>query len=238
MSDSCIAGQLSDYERGVLRAALVNAAKKPEVVIEVGTWLGGGSTLNILQALQHNGIGHLWGIEADRSVYQQMLSNIGTAGPEISARFTPLFGRSGDVIPRWLAETNAEPVDFVFLDGGNNPGEQIQEFKLLDPCIPAGGQLMSHDAKMRKGKWLVPYLSCLDNWRVQLHEPSEFGLMHALKLAPKPSPASRRAAEILLLKMRAHPVEIAAACLPARVCGFILGLLPTRFARRLSDGRV
>jgi len=26
---------------------------------------------------------------------------------------------------------------------------------------------MAHDAKMRKGKWLVPYLSLLDNWQVQ-----------------------------------------------------------------------
>jgi len=29
----------------------------------LGTWLGGGSTLHILRALEQNGVGHLYGIE-------------------------------------------------------------------------------------------------------------------------------------------------------------------------------
>ena len=64
-SSSDIAGQLNDEERRLLTNAILNAANKPEIVVEVGTWLGGGSTLHILRALERTGVGHLWGIEAD-----------------------------------------------------------------------------------------------------------------------------------------------------------------------------
>jgi len=232
-----IEGQLNEVECRLLTEAITAANPKPQTVIEVGTWLGGGSTLHILRALEKNGSGHLWGIEADQSIYERMLANIRAAAPEACGRFTPLFGFSQDVIPRWLAEQGqAVRVDFAFLDGGNNPGEQIEEFQLLDPHIPVGGQLMAHDAKMRKGKWLVPYLSELDHWRVELHDISEYGLMSARKIGAHPSPASARAAGRHLFKRRCNPAEIAAAVLPSNVCGFVLGLLPTRLSRRLSDG--
>jgi hypothetical protein len=127
-------------------------------------------------------------------------------------------------------------VDFAFLDGGNNPMEQIEEFQLLDPHIPAGGQLMAHDALVRKGKWLVPYLARLDNWRMELVEGSETGLLYAHKIAAQPSPASHRAARARLFRMRCNPVEVAAAILPSWICGWVLSLLPGRLSRRLSDG--
>lgn len=238
MPEQGIEGQLNAVERRLLTQAIVGAVEKPKVLIEVGTWYGGGSTLHILRALEQNGIGHLWGIEADRSVYERMRGNLRAAAPEACNRFTALFGFSEDVIPQWLAERGPRvSVDFVFLDGGNNPGEQIAEFHLLGPHIPVGGQLMAHDAKLRKGKWLVPYLSRLDNWRTELHDVSGEGLFYGLKVAAQPSPASRRAAEARLWGLRCNPVEIAAAILPSRVCGFVLRLLPGRLAWRLSDGR-
>lgn len=233
-----ISGQLNYEERRIITAAVLEVKQKPKVVLEVGTWLGGGSTLHLLRALEQNGVGRLWGVEADRSIYDEMIKNIRTAAPEAWHRFTPLFGFSQKVIPRWLKELGPEEnVDVAFLDGGNNPGEQIEEFKLLNPRIPIGGQLMAHDAKLRKGKWLVPYLSRLDNWEVQLHDVSEHGLLHARKIALQPSSPSKRAAEMHLFKMRCHPAELAAAVLPAKVCGFALGLLPRKLAWRLSEGR-
>lgn len=232
-----IEGQLNEAERRILTDAILKAAKKPQVVIEVGTWLGGGSTIHFLRALESNGEGHLWGIEIDRSIYERMIANIRTAAPECADRFTPLFGPSEEVIPKWLVENKKGlQIDLAFLDGGNNPGEQIQEFQLLDEYIPVGGQLLSHDAKMRKGKWLVPYLSLLDNWQVRLCEGSDVGMMYARKLALHPSRGSRKAARRHLLKLRCNPVEIAAAVLPSAVCGFVLRLLPHRFSKRLSDG--
>ena len=78
-------------------------------------------------------------------------------------------------------------IDLVFLDGGDNPNEQIQEFELLADRIPLGGHLFAHDAKLRKGKWLHPYLKLLDNWRVELIDISRKSCSAARKL-----PAAQR----------------------------------------------
>lgn len=238
MTTTLIEGQLNTAERKLLSDAIVNAAKKPEVVIEVGTWLGGGSTLHILRALQQNGTGHLWGVEADRSIYERMLANIRAAVPEACGRFTPLFGFSQEVIPQWIKERGEGlRVDFAFLDGGNRPMEQVDEFKLLDPLIPVGGQLMAHDAKLRKGKWLVPFLRALDHWKTELHDVSSEGLFTAVKVAESPSPASLKQARRVLFNLRLHPAEIASTYLPSSFCGLCLRLLPRGLSRRLSDGR-
>ena len=233
-----IAGQLSNAERLMLSDAITQAPKKPERVLEVGTWLGGGSTLHILRALEKNSVGHLWGVEADRSIYDQMLANIRTGAPEVADRFTPLFGFSDAVLPQWLREQGQNAaVDFVFLDGGNHPGEQIMEFKLLDPHIPVGGQIMAHDAIVRKGKWLVPYVSLLDNWESRLYpDSSEVGLFHARKIGFQPSPGSSKKARAKLFRMRCSPAEIASAVLPSSLCGFVINHLPAGLVKKLYRG--
>jgi len=233
-----IAGQLNETERRLLTEAVSSGSRKPKVVMEVGTWLGGGSTAHILRALESNGEGHLWGIEADRSIYEQMLRNLGEAVPEALHRFTPLFGFSQKVIPEWVAQQNSGvEIDLVFLDGGNNPMEQITEFRLVDPLMPIGAVLMAHDAKLRKGKWLGPYLARLDHWQTEVHDISEEGLLCARKVALHPSAKSAREAQWALFKMRCAPLEIAAAIVPRSLCGLVFRLLPARFSRSLADGR-
>src|SRR5437588_650673 len=54
MSSSEIAGQLSAMERELLTNSVLQASRKPQIVLEVGTWLGGGSTLHLLRALERN----------------------------------------------------------------------------------------------------------------------------------------------------------------------------------------
>jgi predicted O-methyltransferase YrrM len=233
-----IEGQLNETERRILTEVILRAPKKPQVVVEVGTWLGGGSTLHILRALEENGAGHLWGIEADRSIYERMLANIRAAAPQAAARFTPLFGFSQAIIPEWLEGQPGDfAVDVAFLDGGNRPLEQIDEFRLLDPHIPVGGQLLAHDAKLRKGKWLVPYLAQMDNWKSDVRDVSTEGLLVAQKVAPHPSPASLQRARSALFRLRCNPAEVAAAILPSPVCALVLRLLPGGLSKRLSDGR-
>jgi hypothetical protein len=230
-------GQLSSGERQLLTDAILKFPRKPRVVLEVGTWLGGGSTLHILRALHQNGQGHLWGIEADRSIYNRMIANIQRAAPETVSHFTPLFGRSQDVIPRWFAEQGSElQIDLAFLDGGDNPLEQITEFELIQERIPEGGILMAHDARMRKGKWLVPYLSRLDNWRCDLHDLSPVGLLYARRLRQEPSPSSLAQARSHLRRLRLAPVEFVAALLPSRVCRLALGLTPASLKAKLARG--
>ena len=230
-----IDGQLSIGERQMLTDAILQAARKPRVVLEVGTWLGGGSTLHILRALQQNAQGHLWGIEADRSIYDRMIANLQSAAPETLSRFTPLFGPSKQVIPRWLAEQGPGlQIDLAFLDGGDNPLEQIDEFTLIQDRIPEGGILMAHDARMRKGKWLVPYLSRLDNWQCDLHDLSEVGLLSARKVRSHPSRSSLAQARSHLRRLRLVPTEFVAALLPSRVCRLVYGLMPASLRVKLA----
>ncbi len=232
-----IEGQLSQEERRLLTQAILQSDPKPETVIEVGTWLGGGSTLHILHALQQNGCGHLWGVEADRGIYDRMLANIQKAVPEAAARFTPLFGLSDQVIPKWISEKgNTLRVDFAFLDGGDNPNEQILEFQQLDPHIPVGGQLMAHDALQRKGKYFIPYLRLLDHWRSEVHPSSEVGLLTATKIATHPSPESFAAATAALRRLRRQPSELLAPLLPSKLKAIILRMLPSRWFNALMGG--
>lgn len=229
-----IEGQLNEAERRLI----TGASPKSQAAIEVGTRLGGGSTLHILWALEQNGTGHLWGIGVDRSIYERMIENIRAAAPQEANRFTPLVGFSQDVLQEWRQrQAAARMVDFYFLDGGNNPREQIEEFELLDPLIPVSGQLMSHDAKLRKGRWLVPFITRLDNWEAKLHDISENGLFYARKIASQPSPVSRRVARRHLFKKQCDPVEIAASYLPSSICKLALGLLPGKMSRHLTDNR-
>ena len=230
-----IDGQLSPEERNLLTECILQS--KPDVVIEAGTWLGGGSTLHILRALHKNGKGRLWGIEADRSIYERLLVNIRSAVPEALDRFTPIFGFSQEVIPKWITEQGAGlSVDVAFLDGGDHPLEQVTEFELLDPFIPIGGHLFAHDAKIRKGKWFVPFLSKLDHWETRVLDSSEVGILHAVKRAEHPSPASRDAAVAILKRLRRDPIELFARLLPSSLKGTILQLLPRRLFRSIFHG--
>ena len=95
---------------------------------------------------------------------------------------------------------------------------------------------MAHDAKMRKAKWLVPYLSLLDNWQTRIHDVSKEGLFSARKIGSQPSRESLQGARRRLFRARLQPTEIAAAILPARVCLMICRMLPARAFARLFAG--
>jgi hypothetical protein len=143
------------------------------------------------------------------------------------------------VIPKWLAAKGRKiQIDLAFLDGGNNPMEQITEFRLLDPYMPVGATLMTHDAKLRKGKWLVPYVGTLDNWESKVYDVSAEGLFFARKTKSHSSEESLRAARFHLLQMRCELAEVAAALLPAKLCGMVLKVLPHRLSLRLGQGRI
>lgn len=228
-----IESQLHPAEKDILKKAL--ASFDAPTILEVGTYKGGGSTLTFLQVLESLGRGKLVGIEADRSVFDEMKSNISSVYPSYFDFFEPIHGFSQAVIPSLLLRIKR--FDLVFLDGGNNPREQIEEFELLKEAIPVGGYLFSHDANLRKGRWLVPYLLELDNWRTVIHQASEEGLLEAEKLATSPSPASIAKAEITLRRLMRSPIEVATRFFPSNFKGAVLKLLPWKIRRRIGEGR-
>jgi hypothetical protein len=97
--------------------------------------------------------------------------------------------------------------------------------------------LLSHDAKLRKGKWLVPYLRTYDNWECVLHDVSEEGLFEARKIAEHPSEESRRKASATLAKLRRQPAELLGRTLPTPVINLILRCLPRKVVLAVTQGR-
>lgn len=229
-------GQLNEKERAIITERVIRL--KPDRVLEVGTWMGGGSTLHILKALEENKSGHLWGIEASDSIYQKMIENISSAGDNLVSRFTPIFGFSQNVIPGILnRQDGGTMIEFIFLDGGDNPMEQIEEFQLLRDSVPVGGIILSHDAKLRKGKWLVPYLKAHDNWKCVLHDISDEGLFEACKLSDTPSAESAKRAASVLRSLRLQPKEFLGRHLPPLAIKIILKLLPKRLLPSITQDR-
>jgi predicted O-methyltransferase YrrM len=228
-----IESQLHPVEKRIL-SRRVDATNGP-TILEIGTYKGGGSTLTFLETLKRKGAGKLIGIEADPDVFDEMKANINSVDPRYFAFFEPINGFSQRVIPGLL--TKYPRFDLVFLDGGNNPREQIEEYELLKDAIPVGGFLFSHDANLRKGHWLVPYLSALDNWSVTIHQASEEGLMEAEKIKETPSPASLSRAQKMLRDRMLSPVEVATLLFPSSFKGFVLKLLPHKIRRRIGEGR-
>jgi hypothetical protein len=55
-----IDGQLNDKERSFITTSIPQSPQAPRATLEVGTWLGGGSTLHILRALEKIGSGHFF----------------------------------------------------------------------------------------------------------------------------------------------------------------------------------
>jgi predicted O-methyltransferase YrrM len=228
-----IESQLHPVEKEII-ARRVDAMSAPNI-LEIGTYKGGGSTLTFLEALKRKSSGRLIGIEADPDVFAEMNANITSVDPGYFAFFEPISGFSQRVIPGLL--TKYPRFDLAFLDGGNNPREQIEEFELLKDAIPVGGFLFSHDANLRKGHWLVPYLNELDNWRVTIHQSSEEGLLEAEKIKASTSSVSLRRARKVLRRRKLSPVELATLLFPSSFKGFVLKLLPLKIRRRIGEGR-
>jgi predicted O-methyltransferase YrrM len=228
-----IESQLHPAEKEILKSKTLAAAQP--TILEIGTYKGGGSTLTFLEALKRKGSGRLIGIEAHPDVFAEMKANIASVDLEFFDFFEPIGGFSQRVIPDLLLRFPR--FDLVFLDGGNNPREQIDEFELLKNAIPVGGYLFSHDANLRKGRWLVPYISELDNWRVTIHQASEEGLLEAEKISETPSAASLQRARSMLRRRMLSPVEIATLLFPSSFKGFLLKLLPFKIRRRIGEGR-
>ena len=229
-------GQLNDAERQQIDQAITTLLKKSPICVEVGTYKGGGSTLQILRTLS-KGDGHLFGIEASPQIYEEMKAALFAKEPELCRRFTPLCGFSQQAIPDLFALGKVTRIDFAFLDGGNNPREQIEEFLLLDPHMPVGSILMAHDAFLRKGKWLRRFLPMQDHFQTRLLPLSSEGLLFAQKGAPTPSLRSRVNSWLVLFFCRLSPLEIAARWSPSGLRSRIFSILPRRISSWLGDGR-
>lgn len=229
-------GQLHRSERDVIFRELTNLPHPDPVCIEVGTHKGGGSTLTILNALHQTG-GVLFGLEASPAIFDEMKKTLFLQEPKLCQRFVPICGFSHKVIPSLLSTKRLLRVDFVFLDGGNNPREQIDEFHFLDPCMPVGSILMAHDALLRKGKWLRRILPALNHYQTAILHTSTEGLLVAKKTRMRPSALARVKASLILFFCSLAPLELAARFTPPGLRSALFRFLPRKLAAWIADGR-
>ncbi len=173
-------GQMSPEERVMLYDSVFR--RKPEIAIEVGTWCGGGSTLQIVSALEHIGRGRLFTCEIDKGFFAQ-------AHQFYSKQYIGYCVTKN--IPaceliQYMVETVGPP-EFIFFDGSEVPQDALNDFVMLDRHVKSGTVFMMHDwltPKSTKADLLKPYLNSLETWRITnlLGPPTSVGLVEAVKL--------------------------------------------------------
>jgi cephalosporin hydroxylase len=159
---------------------------KPEVVFEIGTWYGGGSTYFISEALCHIGSGVLHTVEADSGRHRSAVNYYGAHLAHLLPHVVFHLGTSEDVYPDLLRGLGR--VDMLFLDGASDPAQTLAEFKLFSPCLSAGSILVGHDWFQQKMDALRPVIEKSPEWAVLsvLMPPRSVGLAVCRRLAGAP----------------------------------------------------
>lgn len=175
------AGQLFDCERVMLHEAVLR--KRPLMSIEIGTWRGGGSTYQIVSALQKLGCGHLYTCDINPEYVAEARSFYGQE--QFIKYCTPTLMQSTEFIKSILEEFGSP--DFVFFDGSECPNESLVDFKMLENWLVSGAVFMMHDwltPESHKADLLRPYLEAHTGWRIVsvLRPPDSVGLVEAVKI--------------------------------------------------------
>lgn len=183
-------GQLLQVEREFLHEAVLRA--RPRLVLEVGTWKGGGSTYYIASALGklrldgHECQFHTCETDPDR---HREASSI-YAGPPWNAFVHCHNVPSSDLIASLISQ-GAIP-DWVFFDGPENEDVNHNDFLTLDKHMRSGSHFSAHDWETgpridgltsKKAIKLRPHLEARSDWEIlaTLAAPISVGLVLARK---------------------------------------------------------
>lgn len=135
---------------------------KPQIVCESGTWLGGGSTYFIAQALHDNGTGTLQTTEANPEFFEAAVKSyekhLSWLRPSVSFN----LGDSLAIYPAILQTLGR--VDAVLLDGAEDGKQTFEEFRLFEPYLGPGALVMLHDWNTEKMEVLRPFLEASPDW--------------------------------------------------------------------------
>lgn len=176
-----IPGQMWFEDRRVLYNAI--REMRPRRCFEVGTWLGGGSTLVVTRALARNGSGKLHTIEVEEDLHTRAKTSYAKYLPELRpfvefhrgdyrTVFTDLIERKGGV-------------DLFVLDGAEDGAQTLAQFEFFDARSHAGTALFAHDWETEKAAQVRPLLESSDEWQIDVvvGPPKSVGLAVAHRLA-------------------------------------------------------
>lgn len=178
-------GQLYKADRALLYDTIKQA--KPNVVFEVGTWHGGGSTKSISQALCENKKGKLYTIEMMKNFYDSAIKSYNNEATDLVPFIEFIHGESLMMFPSILKDlalknkTN-QIVDVLFLDGCGTKSvgghkTALAEVKLFEKYMKPGGFLMMHDWCDVKAELVKPYIKDSKKWKIvkELGPPDSVG---------------------------------------------------------------
>lgn len=170
-------GQLLPAERALLREAVFH--HHPDLVLEVGTWYGGGSTWQLVQALTAASKGHLHTCEVDLEHYLIAAAFYQT-NPFVTCHHKP-----GLQLINELIAVGTIP-DLIFFDGQEEPEAALSDLQLLEPQLKPGAAFLMHDWDLNvlstKSALIRPYLEQSPRWQIrrQLTAPESVGLVWAV----------------------------------------------------------
>lgn len=170
------------------RQLLYNTVRelKPSVVVESGTWKGGGSTFYIASGIYDNGSGKLISAEPDFLCFKEAVGMYQHYWPELAPYVELHHGPSQEVFPQVVPET----IDMVFLDSEGKESMKW-EFDFLTPRLRQGGVFMCHDWYYDKCDLFKPDLMDTAKWKIThiigCHDATDFmtqsvGMLRAVKL--------------------------------------------------------
>lgn len=147
------------------RQLLYNTVRelKPSVVVESGTWKGGGSTFYIASGLYDNGSGKLISAEPDFLCFKEAVGMYQHYWPELQVYVELHHGPSQQVFPDTVPET----IDMVFLDSEGQESV-LWEYTFLEPRIRKGGVLMAHDFWYDKLDRIKDFLFDQTKWHIDI----------------------------------------------------------------------
>lgn len=164
-------GQLLPAERIFLHDSVL--AAKPTICLEVGTWRGGGSTMQIVRALEKLGKGVLYTCEPDKLCF-----DIASKGWE-GNQHIELFNETSEKAIENLLQVAAIP-DFIFFDGPEEPEIAARDLAVLEPHLKAGAVFMMHDWDLpsKKAIRIREYMEGTEGWTLSkaLTAPISVGL--------------------------------------------------------------
>jgi hypothetical protein len=154
-------GQMYFEDRRVLYDAVRRL--RPSRCFEVGTWMGGGSTLVIARALRDNGAGKLHTIELLEDVHRQAVGYYERHVPELRPYVEFHLGDYREHFPALVEDGG---VDFFVLDGAEDAEQTMEQFRFFDERSHVGTALFAHDWESEKSRLVRPEIEASSRWDV------------------------------------------------------------------------
>lgn len=164
-------GQLSPFERKVLYESVISC--RPRIVIEIGTWKGGGSTYIISSALHELGGGLLLSMESNADFHNHAVNLYSTSLHMLKPYIALMYGES--LILLGPLTSSGIQIDYAILDGDVSADQTVKEFSLIDKSMPVNGRVFCHDwntSKMDKMKDTLSGCSMWDCEAMMENEPT------------------------------------------------------------------